>query len=219
MNVTIPYKSEVMPRLDALDQVSARIGAVNVLKKEEGRWRGFNTDVRGIVDPLKEHGRASVRTALLIGAGGAARAFCEAMNELRCGKVTVAARDSSRGQTFVSSMSGAFPGMKFDFASLSRLQSNDADVIFNATPIGTGEQALPESLKRVIYGRSTVFDAVYRPMKTEILKTAELRGCSTIFGYEMLLAQGIGAFEIWTGKSAPKQVMRKALLDTLEAAA
>jgi shikimate 5-dehydrogenase len=116
-------------------------------------------------------------------------------------------------------MEKVFPKVRFGFTSLSRLQETDADLIFNATPIGSGEHALPESLKRVIYGHSTVFDAVYRPMKTELIRTAELRGCSTICGYEMLLSQGTLAFEIWTGRSAPRETMKRALLDSLGAAA
>lgn len=219
MNLTIPYKSDVIPLLDGLDQVSARIGAVNVVEHAGTKWLGHNTDVNGIVAPLKEHRKDSVRSALLVGAGGAARAFCEAMNQIGCGRITVAVREPSRGQDFIGAMAKVFPAMKFGFTTLSRLQQTDADLIFNATPIGSADHALPETLKRVIYGHSTVFDAVYRPMKTELLRTAELRGCSTIYGYEMLLSQGTLAFEIWTGRQAPKETMKRALLDSLGVAA
>jgi shikimate dehydrogenase len=219
MSVTIPYKSDVIPLVDGLDEVSSRIGAVNVIKRAGSKHLGFNTDAGGIVTPLRERGKGSPRSALLVGAGGAARAFCEAMNEMRCGSITVVVRDPSRGQNFISEMGRVFPGVRFGFTTFARLQHTDVDLIFNATPIGSGDQALPESLKRVIYGQATVFDAVYRPMKTDLLKTAELRGCSTVYGYEMLLNQGALAFEIWTGRKAPKETMRKALLDSMEVAA
>ncbi|MDG6926275.1 MAG: shikimate dehydrogenase [Nitrososphaerota archaeon] len=219
MNVTIPYKSDVIPFVDELDEVASRIGAVNVIKHEGDRFLGYNTDAGGIVESLKDHGRESPRTALLVGAGGAARAFCEAMHQLRCGRVTVVVREASRGERFIVEMERVFPGMKFGFTTFSRLKETDADVIFNATPVGSGDHEVPESLKRVIYGRATVFDAVYRPMKTELLRTAELRGCHVIYGYEMLLNQGVLALENWTGRPAPRETMRKALLDSLEVAA
>lgn len=219
LNLTIPYKSEVIPMLDGLDEVSARIHAVNVVKRDGRRYLGCNTDVGGIVGPLRERRRESVRSALLVGAGGAARAFCEAMNQVGCSTVTVASRDPSRAEAFVGEMSGIFPRIRFGFTALSRLQRTDADLIFNATPIGSGENQLPESLKRVIYGHSIVFDAVYRPMKTELLRTAELRGCTTIYGYEMLLGQGALAFEIWTGRKAPREEMKRALVQSLEVSA
>jgi len=218
MNVTIPYKSVVIPLLDGLDPVSSRIGAVNVVKRSGSTWQGYNTDANGISASLKEHGKAIVRSALLVGAGGAARAFCEAMNQLGCASVTVVVRDPSRGETFIAEMARVFPAMKFNFTTLSSLGHVDVDLVFNATPIGSADRALPEGLKRVIYGHSIVFDAVYRPMKTDLLRTAELRGCSTIYGYEMLLNQGTMAFEIWTGRQAPKETMRMALLDSLGAA-
>jgi shikimate dehydrogenase len=219
MNVTIPYKSDVIPLVDELDEVSSRIGAVNVIKREGGKFLGYNTDAGGIVGALKEHGKGSPRRALLVGAGGAARAFCEAMHEVRCSGVTVVVREASKGERFIVEMERVFPGMKFGFTTFSGLRETDADVIFNATPIGSGGLEVPDGLKRVIYGRATVFDAVYRPMKTELLKTAETRGCHTIYGYEMLLNQGALALETWTGRPAPRETMRKALLESLEAAA
>lgn len=219
MNITIPFKSQVIEYLDELDSVSSRIGAVNVVKRTGTKASGYNTDVNGIVASLREHGRERVRSALLVGAGGAARAFCEAMDELGCPEVLVVVRDPSRGESFISEMSGVFKGIRFGFSTLDRLRDVDVDLVFNATPIGSGGRELPEPLKRVIYGRSTVFDAVYRPTKTELLKTAELRGCTTISGYEMLLNQGVLAFEIWTGKSAPKEVMRQSLVRSLQSEA
>jgi shikimate dehydrogenase len=216
INLTIPYKSQVLPLLDGLDKVSGRIGAANVVKNStEGRM-GYNSDVNGIVAPLREHGKAHVGRALLLGAGGAARAFCEAMSQLGCADVTVAVRDRVRGESFVAEMARVFPAISFTLTKLDRISSSDADLIFNATPLGGGGMPIPEALKRVIYGVETVFDAVYRPMKTELLRIAEERGSSTICGHEMLLNQGTMAFEIWTGRAAPKAVMREALLELLE---
>ncbi|MDA4113685.1 MAG: shikimate dehydrogenase [Thaumarchaeota archaeon] len=218
MNLTIPYKSDVLALLDSLDEVSARISAVNVVKNSGGIWHGYNTDVQGITAPLGERvGAARLERALLIGAGGAARAFCEAMSQMGCREITVTTRDPKKGHSFADEMARIFPAIRFEVIGIDRLLGSDAGLVFNATPLGGAGMPLPEAVKRVIYGEQIVFDAVYRPMKTELLKTAEARGCRVIHGYEMLLNQGTGAFEIWTGKKAPAQVMRQALLGALEA--
>lgn len=215
LNLTIPFKSEVLPLLDRLDEVSSRIRAANVVKvTAEGCW-GYNTDVDGITAPLIEHGKTHIEHALLVGAGGAARSFCEAMSQMRCPKVTISVRDKAKGVRFSSEMSETFPEMKFDTVSLGEMGPIEYDLIFNATPLGTMGAAVPDSLKRVIYGFATVFDAVYRPTRTELLAAAEERGASIILGHEMLLNQGTKAFEIWTGRRAPKEEMREALLDAV----
>jgi shikimate dehydrogenase len=218
MNLTIPYKSDVLTLLDSLDEVSARISAVNVVKNSDGRYRGYNTDVQGITTPLREQaGASSVEHALLIGAGGAARAFCEAMSQMGCRKITVTTRDLKKGRDFVDEMTQIFPGIMFEVVGIDGLAESHAGLVFNATPLGGVGMPLPEPVKRVIYGQQIVFDALYRPMQTELLKTAEERGCRVIHGYEMLLNQGTAAFEIWTGRKAPTQVMRNVLLGALEA--
>jgi shikimate dehydrogenase len=223
MNVTIPFKSEVIPLLDELDPISRKIGAVNVTKASAERCLGFNTDVSGIVLPLKgQVGTSGVRHALLVGAGGAARAFCEAMSQMGCPKITVAVRDREKGKSFVEETSVIFPEIQFEaeaIDSLSSIRAGLIEVIFNATPIGSRGIPLPEGIKRVIYGTEIVFDAVYRPMETELLKFAKEKGCRIIHGYEMLLNQGTAAFEIWTGKQAPVATMKQALMSSLGVAA
>jgi shikimate dehydrogenase len=215
-NLTIPYKADVIGHLDWLDPVASRIRAVNVVKKAGHRHLGYNSDVDGITGPLREHGIEHVGRALLLGAGGAARAFCDAMNQLGCAKVTIAVRDVTKGKSFAMEMAAAFPRMVFATVELGKLVPAEAEVVFNATPMGSPGVPLSEALKRVIYGHATVFDAVYRPTMTELLKTAEERGSRIIYGYEMLLDQGTKGFEIWTGMRAPKEVMRTALLESLE---
>ncbi len=225
MNITIPFKSDVIPLLDELDPVSKKIGAVNVTKTSGGRCVGFNTDVSGIVVPLKERIRnAHVESALLLGAGGAARAFCEAMSQVGCGRVTVAVRDIEKGRRFAEEESKVFPEIEFDAQTidglsviLAREAGTDFGLIFNATPMGSGDIPVAQGMKRVIYGTEIVFDAVYRPMETELLKFAEGKGCRVIHGYEMLLNQGTAAFETWTGARAPVEIMKQALLESLEA--
>lgn len=139
------------------------------------------------------------------------------MSQLRCAEITVAVRDTARGEGFVSEMARIFGAVRFSVIAIDQVGGIEPDLVFNATPIGTGAP-LPGALKRVIYGHATVFDAVYRPMKTDLLRTAEENGSPTICGYEMLLNQGTAAFELWTGQPAPKAVMESALLTSLEGA-
>ncbi|MDG7006384.1 MAG: shikimate dehydrogenase [Nitrososphaerota archaeon] len=216
MNVTIPYKSAVIRLLDGMDAVATRIQAVNTVKLERGRYTGHNTDPDGIVGPLREAGEGlDVRSALLIGAGGAARAFCEAMNRMGCVDVAVAVRDARRAHTFVVEMEMAFPKMNLTLAELTDLHHLGHDLIFNASPLGSGGEPLPGELKRIIPGSKVVFDAVYRPRETELLSAARRNGSKAIHGEEMLLHQGIAAFRVWTGRDAPESDMREALTRSL----
>lgn len=213
MNVTIPFKTAVIPWLGGLDSVATRIQAVNTVKLEEdGRYIGHNTDPDGIVEPLRAVAASlEVRNALLIGAGGAARAFCEAMNRIGCLDVAVAVRDVERSRRFVLEMEMAFPRINLTLASMDDLHHLNHELVFNASPMGAGGEPLPKELKRVLPGTKVVFDAVYRPKETKLLAEARRNGSEVIHGEEMLLHQGMAAFRLWTGMDAPEKVMRRAV--------
>lgn len=215
MNVTIPFKTAVIPWLGGLDSVATRIQAVNTVKLEDGRYVGHNTDPDGIVGPLQALAASlEVRNALLIGAGGAARAFCEAMNRIGCLDVAVAVRDVERSRRFVLEMEKAFPRINLTLASMEDLHHLNHELVFNASPMGAGGEPLPKELKRVLPGSKVVFDAVYRPRETKLLAEARRNGSEVIHGEEMLLFQGMAAFRLWTGRDAPEKVMRKAIAGT-----
>lgn len=218
MNVTIPFKTTVIQWLEGLDSVATRIHAVNTVKLEnDGRYVGHNTDPDGIVGPLRNVAASlEVRNAMIIGAGGAARAFCEAMNRIGCVDVAVAVREVERARQFVTEMEKAFPRMNLTLASMKDLHHLNHDLIFNASPMGADGAPLPEELKRVLPGSKVVFDAVYRPRETRLLAEAKRNGSKVIRGEEMLLHQGMAAFRLWTGKDAPEKIMRKALVEALE---
>jgi shikimate dehydrogenase len=219
MNVTIPFKAAVIPLLDGLDGVSTRIQAVNTVTMEDGRYMGHNTDPDGILGPLNALSASlDVRNALLIGAGGAARAFCEAMNRMGCIDLAVAVRDKERARGFVRGMEGAFPRMNLTLASIEDLHHLNHDLVFNASPMGTEGEPLPPELKRVLPGSMIVFDAVYIPKDTELLVEAKRNGSEVVHGEEMLLHQGMAAFRLWTGKKPPEKAMRAALVSSLEGA-
>jgi len=213
MNVTIPFKTAVIPWLGGLDSVATRIQAVNTVKLEaDGRYIGHNTDPDGIVGPLQAVAASlEVRNAMLIGAGGAARAFCEAMNRIGCLDVAVAVRDVERSRRFVLEMEKAFPRINLTLASMEDLHHLNHELVFNASPMGAVGEPLPKELKRVLPGSKVVFDAVYRPRETKLLLEARRNGSEVIHGEDMLLHQGMAAFRLWTGRDAPEKAMRKAL--------
>ncbi len=219
MNVTMPYKTAVIRFLEELDSVATRIQAVNTVRLEEdGRYTGHATDPDGIVRPLEAVSASlDIRNAMLVGAGGAARAFCEAMNRMGCVDIAVAVRNVERARGFVRGMEGAFPRMNLTLASVDNLRHLNHDLVFNASPMGTDGGPLPPELKRILPGTKIVFDAVYRPRETELLAEAKRNGSIIIRGEEMLLSQGLAAFKIWTGKDAPEEPMREALATSLGA--
>jgi len=220
MNVTIPYKTRVIPMLDGLDAVALRTRAVNTVGREERGYLGHNTDPDGIVGPLKAHlPDFDITSALLVGAGGAARGFCEAMNRLGCRDVVAAVREPARGAEFVSEMERAFPRLNLSVAALTDLRHVGHELIFNASPIGSGGTPLPPEVRRTVPGSRVVFDAVYIPRETELLALARREGCVVVYGREMLLQQGLAAFKIWTGMEAPEGAMGAALSGVLGGAA
>jgi shikimate dehydrogenase len=218
MNVTMPFKTAVIPLLGGLDPVATRIQSVNTVKRDEdGRYLGYSTDPDGILKPLQAvPATLDVRNAMLIGAGGAARAFCEAMNRMGCVDVAVVVRNVERAREFVRGMEAAFPRMNLTLASMENLRHLNHDLVFNASPMGAGGEPLPPELRRVLPGSKIVFDAVYRPRETELLSEAKRNGSKVVYGEEMLLYQGMAAFKVWTGREAPEKLMREALSGSLE---
>lgn len=214
-NVTIPYKTAIARYLNSLDDASSRIKAVNTVKREGGSYQGYNTDVDGIVEPLESRGRSRPKRAFVIGTGGAARAFCEAMHELGCCELVALSRSPRKALDFLEAMKAAFPEIELEVAPAENPPSEGPDLVFNASPAGASGIGLPGRTKQILEGRPTVFDAVYLPIKTELIVMAEKLGCETIYGHEMLLAQAANALKIWTGRDPPVETMKKSLLDSL----
>jgi shikimate dehydrogenase len=218
LNVTIPFKSSIIPLLDRLDQTSTRVGAVNVIELLDGKYLGHNSDVDGIVRPLRRRFPDFRPSAVVvIGAGGAARAFVEAMSQIGCLTVTIVVRDTSRASKFFADLTRTYAGMKFGLYSIDQwsMVKGPVDLLFNATPVGTPGRPLPAQLLHLIDPKTIVFDAVYRPVDTELILRAKERGASVVYGLEMLLDQGAVAFELWTGIKAPMEVMEKAIRTNL----
>ncbi len=215
LNVTIPHKSSIIRLLDSLDDVSSRIGAVNTVKREGASYVGYNTDVEGVVGPLRSRGHSKIRTAFVLGTGGASRAVCEALHALGCEELVVFSRDPRGAGDFLRFLRAALPKVRVKVSSIDSPPPWSPELIFNASPIGANGIPLPPEVIRMLAEGSIVFDAVYFPVETELIIQAKERNCTTIYGHEMLLHQGVKAVRIWTGRDPPVQAMKTALLETL----
>lgn len=220
-NVTVPYKEEVIRYLDRLSPEATALGAVNTVKKQGSKWIGYNTDLYGFLKGLRETGfNPKNKSAVIFGAGGAARAVVFGLAKSGARKITIVNRTVSRAKQVVNQFRKKFPKIHWavhslDQRSLKEVLSN-ADILVNATKIGlkpSDALLVPESAfpkKRIL-----VYDLIYKPEQTKLLKLASQLGHKTVNGETMLLHQGVRAFEIWTGKRAPIKKMRKALNDAL----
>jgi 3-dehydroquinate dehydratase/shikimate dehydrogenase len=198
--VTMPLKQEVLPHLANMDPLTARIGACNTLRTgADGKLYGFNTDVAGVVRPLEKRMRLKGARILVIGAGGAARAAVFGLVE-QGSEVFVVNRTHEKAVALARKAKAHVLGQP-------ALAKNKFDAIINTTPCGmTGiKQALP--IKESELNASLVFDMVYTPLETPLLKLAKSRGLAVISGLEMFVQQGARQFEIWTGKPAPESEM------------
>ncbi len=211
-NVTMPHKVAVMKFLDELDETCLKINAVNTVNNENGKFKGYNTDIHGFIQPLKRRKISLAgKTALLMGAGGAARAVLTALADEHVGKVIIANRNMARAKEVAQHAKKL--GLNCELVGLddaSKLASK-ADLIVNATPMGMARE--PSIIKPAdIRGDSIVYDLVYRPMETGLIQSAEDAGATVIHGYEMLIEQGARSFEIWKKMEAPRDVMKKTLV-------
>ena len=202
LSVTAPHKSNVMELLDWIEPKAKEIGAVNTIVVEGHELRGYNTDVRGLVEPLSERVGPLARSSVaVIGAGGAARAALWALRR-EGAKVTLFARAPIKAAIlaqFFEVPCEPLEGASFD----------GYDVVINATPEApaTAEQ---------LAGAGLVYDLIYNPIETALLKEARKAGCDTLGGLPMLVAQARLQFELWTGKKPSAAVMHNAAAAALE---
>lgn len=197
VSVTLPFKTEVLPFLDKIEELARKVGAVNTIVNQRGRLIGYNTDCRGALEALEEKIDLRGKSVVLLGAGGAARAIGFGLKE-RGVPLTVVNRSKERGQALSQELRCNYLPM----SSLARMKAGEleADVIINATSLGMdprdGETPVPKELLRK---GMVVMDIVYEPLETRLLREAKEKGCVTVDGLEMLIRQGMVQFEIWTG--------------------
>ncbi|MBZ5631234.1 MAG: shikimate dehydrogenase, partial [Acidobacteriia bacterium] len=195
LSVTMPYKEEIVKHLDNSDALTQKTGACNtVVRAQDGRLYGFNTDVAGVVQPLEQRMQLPGASALVLGAGGAARAAVFGLKQ-RGAEVYILNRTAAKAQKLARRAHARF-------IRRPDVRKTQFDVILNATPVGmgTGKDSV---LKDVEINARFVMDMVYDPTDTKLLKLASLRGAQVINGLEMFTNQAARQFEIWTGKPAP----------------
>jgi len=224
-NVTMPYKKSVfawlvgqgMGRLGRPESPEAAIGAINTVVMEEGRPVGYNTDGEGFLRPLLESPRRLDLTGwhvLLLGAGGAAEAIAISLVlQTKVGRLTIWNRHPDRAKELAQRLNPLRRGGNFAFAAetLGALPVEECQLLVNATPVGMDgpNEKLVDSA-RLRQGQ-WVYDLVYEPRETVLIRAARQRGCQVITGDEMLAGQGAAAFELWTGVKGMLPVMREAL--------
>ncbi|MGQ9668168.1 MAG: shikimate dehydrogenase [Anaerolineae bacterium] len=214
-NVTIPHKEAVIPFLDVLSPAARAVGAVNTISVDGEYLLGDNTDVHGFLAALD---RADVplhgRRALVLGAGGSARAAVYGLL-LRGAEVIIHARTPARARRLADDMRAVVEGGRVEAVEHAPAE---VDLVVNCTPVGMwphhdGESPLPANVQ--LRPSMAVMDLVYRPLETVLLRQARLAGARAVSGLEMLVWQGVVAFEHWTGREAPVEVMRQACLRAL----
>jgi shikimate dehydrogenase len=217
VNVTIPHKVAIIDLLDELDASAGLVGAVNTVVVSNGRLIGYNTDAGGYIGSLVAAGvSVAAKDAVVLGAGGAARAVVAGLIENGITSVAIGARSADKANAIANRFAGSglpVNGITWESPAFAETVAK-ADIIVNTTPLGMYPDTMSqpqldwESLKP----SAVISDLVYNPLKTSFLAEAEQRGHFVVSGEGMLLEQGALAFSLWTGCPAPRPVMRQALL-------
>jgi len=207
-NLTMPHKISVLKYLDELAEDARKIGAVNTVLNNGGRLVGYNTDWKGVLDSLEAHGLRKLGKCVLLGAGGAARATLYATMKL-CDEIVVINRTYAKAVELINTYVGDFENIVArEFReSIVREEVSNADLIVNATPIGMEGNESPVP-KDVIKSHMIIFDLVYSPINTLLLKYAREKEAIAIDGLWMLIYQAIEAFKIWIGISPDPGFLR-----------
>lgn len=215
-NVTIPHKVEVMAYLDGLDESAQAAGAVNTVLNEQGALIGYNTDGDGLVQSLKEDLAFTPAngTIVIIGAGGAARGAVAALCRAGAGRIVIVNRTVERAEELARTLGRRYGATEIipvaDKAGLSPFLGETA-LLLNTTSLGMDNETIPFLAVADLPATAVVYDMVYAPPVTPLLREAAARGLQLANGLGMLAAQGELAFRIWTARTAPRGVMKGVL--------
>lgn len=208
-SVSMPFKQSIIKDLDKLDATAKEVGAVNTIVNDSGILTGYNTDAFGAEMVLRNIGFVPDERVLLIGAGGAARAIIYALNQLNAVNITICNRNAEKVEEFV------------DKHRLSRIDWEKrngfkADLLINATPIGMAPETtrMPIS-EKAINNFKSFFDVIVSPPNSKLIDRAVSLNKNVIHGYQMSFYQAVKQFELYTGHTAPQDVLQKAMLDLL----
>ncbi|MGA1796204.1 MAG: shikimate dehydrogenase [bacterium] len=206
-SVTMPHKQGIMEYLDEVDDDARRVGAVNTVVVRDGRLMGFNTDIDGAVEAIEGKTRLDGRKVLMIGAGGVARAIGYGVLK-RGARLSIVNRTEEKGR-------GLAADLGCTFVSMDDVPWDDVEILINATSIGMSPDIDQSPVEADVLKDMVVFDTVYNPSQTRLLRMAAENGCRTVSGVEMFVNQAARQFLLWTGKDCNKALMKKAVLGDL----
>ena len=223
-NVTIPFKVPMTMMIDDFDDVANIAGCVNTVKvMPDKSLKGFNTDVYGFSEAISYEQKSFIRgkKGAIIGTGGAARAAAIGLCQAGVKYIDFYTRNIVNASNMVNFLRSQFSGVEFNLKQVQSMSDlSDVAILVNATPIGMRGKAMdltPVELPilKTMTNPAIVYDIVYNPRKTILLKDAQSLGLEIIDGCEMLIYQGARAFELWTGQKPPISIMKIALLESL----
>ena len=208
MNVSMPYKTAVMPHLDAIDESARVIGAVNTINNVDGVLTGYNTDYLGAIRALQEVTGLRDKRIAVIGAGGAARAVVFGCLQAAA-RVTLFNRTAERGTALAEDLGARWGG------SVEAFTASNFDIVINATSVGF-KQPDSNPLDGRLASHLIVMDVAFMPVHTALLQQAKALGCTTVAGTRMLVHQACRQIELYTAKEAPLDIMEQAMLQEIQ---
>lgn len=223
-NVTIPLKVPIKLFLEECDKQADLAGCANTIKiLPDKSLYGYNTDIYGFATAIPMETKLVLKnnTVSILGTGGASRAAAIALSQIGVSQINFYARNVINASSMVNFLRENFQDIKFNLFQMQSLSNlSDSVMLVNSTPIGMrgkamGLSPIEEKLLKTLPENATVYDIVYNPLKTELLKLAQANNYKIITGLDMFVHQGAKAFEIWTGKQPIPEVMRMAVLEAL----
>lgn len=196
LSITIPFKREIIKYLDKVDPIAKKIGAVNTVINKNGKLIGYNTDVTGAIKAIESRTKIKNKKVLMLGAGGVARAIGYGITQKK-GRLTILNRTLNKAKKLAREL-------RCNSGSLAQLKTQkDIDIIINATSIGMFPKIIKipirkQILKKIVNKKAVVFDSVYNPKKTKLLKEAKKLGCNIVGGYDMFINQAKEQFKLFT---------------------
>lgn len=228
-NITVPYKETIMGLLDWIDDFAGLVGAVNTVVNRNGKLTGFNTDAAGFLKALREDGgfEPANKKVLILGAGGAARAITFALLQEKAAALIIANRSLSKAEGLADALAkqAANSKIRTKIVVVSLRSANLAEMIVqcqlivNCTAVGmkhSSDEGQSPLAQHLIPEGALVYDLVYNPSQTPLLKMAKAAGAKTIGGLHMLVYQGAASFKLWTGREAPLDIMLSAASKALD---
>ena len=219
LNITIPFKQKVFDYCNEISPVAKKVKAINTLKLKDNKdWIGTNTDIDGFIYPLKNLNLMK-KTSIVLGSGGAARSVIQGLINLKLSKITIISRNKNSLNDLITNFENEIKivGLLNTDIIIDNL-IQETDLIINTTPVGmsktTSDDELPfgQSFWDTINSNTIVYDLIYNPSPTPFLKFCDKKGCMTIDGIQMLIAQGAKSLSFWTdGLEVPFEIMYDAI--------